>query len=84
MAEHQAGFGSAKAKLIANEKIKLRASYFNTLAGAAMTVGVAIPVAGFMFHTAVVVPFPGVIPWLLTSAGLHYMATLEVNDLEAE
>jgi hypothetical protein len=76
----------ARDKLVRNERLKLTASWLNTLAGASMAAGVIAPLAAALFGVAAA-PVPtltlglGVLIFFLVGVGLHVFARLVLKGL---
>ena len=78
--------GDANENLVRNERLKLTASWLNTLAGACMTAGVIAPLAAALFGVATVPVSSltlglGVLIFFLVGIGLHLLARLVLKGL---
>lgn len=77
-------WGRTHSVLIYNEKRKLRASWFDRLSTACLTVGVAAPIAASIFapDQARSVPVVGLLSWILVAFALHILASLTLNGMK--
>lgn len=67
--------------IVRNEKTKLRATFFNSLAVSCFTVGAATPVAGYVLGATIGNPFPSIAIWLAAGIALHYTALTELEEM---
>lgn len=75
--------------LIHNERTKLLANAFDRASTACFTVGIATPIAGYLYNVA---SFPdrlsnvrlaiGLVCWLLAAVALHFMARRALKGLK--
>ena len=77
--------GAGPATVIHNERVKLRATLFNSAAGSCFAVGVAAPIAAGLFYGASNISLrailTGVIFWLLAAYTLHRLALRALGGL---
>lgn len=76
--------------LIHNERTKLLANALDRASTACFTVGIATPVAGFLYNIGnfrssvpVAALAVGVVGWILAAVGLHYLARRALKGLRS-
>ncbi|AWB26186.1 hypothetical protein DA075_35540 (plasmid) [Methylobacterium currus] len=75
------------AKLVANERVKLLANNLDRSSSACVTVGVATPLAGWIYGVSGIDKLPwwylfgGLTGWLLAASLLHYLARRALKGL---
>ena len=68
--------------LVHNEKTKIRATFFNSLAVSAFTLGAAAPFAGYLIGSIQGNPLPSAVIWLLGGCGLHLAALTALEEMK--